>query len=404
MLAWVGNRLRVVRFAVGAAASGASVLLVACGLQVGGLLDTGGDDGGGADAFAPDATLDAPGGEIGSIDAGGGSDATDADAADSSSPSGDSGTAVDSGSGRDGSTVDGCVHAGPENCTDGTDNDCNGFTDCEDPACTSQGYACVPPAPAGWAFVAFAPVSTGACPSSLQTTAVDVDPVDTNATCTCTCDVGTPPTCTGMVTTKFGTNGTCPSVGISTPADGACNTFISSVPGYVQVSNPAGSGGSCVANPTIGVPPAGSTPGEICSGEKAFGAGCSGGNVCALVPAPFGSCVAKNGQVGCPAQSYTAVHYAGHLSDTRTCSNCQCSGGPMCGLTWNFYNTMRCSGTPGLTLTPDGTCQASGSTSPSYASNVLTGDPSSATCAPPTKQPMPTGQVTLNAEQTVCCE
>jgi hypothetical protein len=413
MLAWVGSQVRVVRFALGAAAFGYAALLVGCGLDMSGLLDTSGVDGGGEDAFAADATLDVSSpdtgsADTGSSDAGGGNDATapDSGTADSAPLGRDSGN--DSSSGLDASSVDGCVPKGPENCTDGIDNDCNGAIDCADTACMSQGYACVSPAPGGWSFVAFAPStppSVTACPTSLQTTSVDVDPIDTPANCSCTCDVGTPPTCTGMVSTKFGTNGTCPTGGGSAPADASCGTVPVSVGAYMQASNPAGSGGSCVANPSTDVPSPGSTAGEICSGQHAFGAGCSTGLVCALVPAPFSACVAKNGQVACPAQSpYTTVHYAGQLNDTRSCTNCQCGGTPMCGLTWSFYNSPKCNANAALVLTPNGTCQATGAQATAYVSNMLTGDPATATCSPPNAQPMPTGQVALNAEQTVCCE
>jgi hypothetical protein len=178
-----------------------------------------------------------------------------------------------------------------------------------------------------------------------------------------------------------------------------------SVGADVQIGNPAGSGGSCVPDAGIDAAPAGSTAGEICSGEKAFGAGCSAGMVCALAPAPFGACIAKNGQVACPAQSYTTVHYAGQLNDTRACTACQCSGTPMCGLTWSFYGTTNCTGNPSLVLTSDGTCQPTGlAATTQYSSNMLTGSAAAATCAAPAKQPTPTGQVALNAEQTICCE
>ena len=53
------------------------------------------------------------------------------------------------------SPVDGCKATGPEKCTNGVDDDCNGLTDCADPACQTQGYACAAPAPGGWDFVAF---------------------------------------------------------------------------------------------------------------------------------------------------------------------------------------------------------------------------------------------------------
>jgi hypothetical protein len=410
MLGWVGKRVRVARYVSRAAALGASALLIACGLDMGGLQETGGADGGNEDATIPDATLEGSV-DSGSIDAAGGHDALGADsgAGDVGFVEPDSGTppGSDSGGDADASGTDGCVPTGPEICTDGIDNDCNGLTDCADPACMTQGYACVAPPPGGWTFVAFAPAapeSQTACPTSLGTTSVDVDPINTPATCTCSCNVGTLPTCTGMVTSKLGTNGSCGMPGVPAPADGSCSMFPVSVGADVQVGNPAGSGGSCVSDAGIAAPPAGSTKGEICSGEKAFGAGCSAGQVCALAPAPFGACIAKNGQDTCPAQSYATVHYVGQLNDTRSCTNCQCGGTPMCALTWSFYTTPKCNGNPALVVTADGTCQPTGAAATPYTSNMLVGDATGATCAPPAMQPMPTGQVALNAEQTICCE
>jgi hypothetical protein len=387
---------------------GASALVLACGLDMGGLLESGDADGGSPEASVPDATLEASGDSGAAIDSARGDDAVGADsaAADSTFMEPDTGTGpgIDSGNQVDAPGTDGCVAKGPEICTDGVDNDCNGATDCEDLACTAQGYACVDPPPGGWSFVAFAPASQSACPTSLHTTAVDVDPIDTPATCSCTCGVGTAPTCTGMVTSKLGTNGMCTMQGGSAPADGSCGTVPVSVGTDVQVGNPAGSGGSCVADAGIDTPPPGSTKGAICSGENKFGAGCSAGQVCALAPAPFGACIAKNGQVACPTSSYTTVHYAGQLNDTRSCTNCQCGGSPMCALTWSFYNSPKCNANPALVLTPNGTCQPSGAAAGMYTSNMLVGSAAGATCASPAMQPMPTGHASLNAEQTVCCE
>jgi hypothetical protein len=403
--------MRLVRYAWGVGALGVSALLFACALDTGGLLDEG-PDGGSMDASVPDATLEgsADGGGAG-IDSARGDDAVGADsaAADSTFMEPDSGTGPgqDSGGEVDASGTDGCVAKGPENCTDGIDNDCNGATDCADPACTAQGYSCVDPPPGGWSFVAFAPTapaSQSACPSSLHTAAVDVDPIDTPATCSCSCGVGTAPTCTGMVTSKFGTNGTCTMQGGSAPADGSCGTVPVAVGAYAQIGNPAGSGGSCVPDAGITKPAAGSTQGEICSGENKFGAGCSAGQVCALAPAPFGACIAKNGQVACPTSSYSTAHYAGQLNDTRSCTNCQCGGTPTCALTWSFYNSPKCNANAALVLTPDGTCQPTGAAAGAYTSNMLVGSAAGSTCAPPAMQPMPTGQVSLDAEQTICCE
>jgi hypothetical protein len=295
------------------------------------------------------------------------------------------------------------VPKGPEQCTDGIDNDCNGLTDCEDPACSQQGYTCVPSPPGGWSFVAFSPDQQPGCPSGQQTSNVDVDPVLQSAACSCTCGVGTPPTCTGRANSMYGNNGMCSNNGGAFTANGACINMPLSVEPFLQVGAPAGSGGTCVANPTTTIPAAGSTQGQICSGESKFGGGCSGGQVCALAPSSFQACVAKNGQTGCPAGSYTNSHFAGTLNDSRGCSQCKCNGTPSCGLSWIFYNGPNCNGQNNVMLNPDGTCQATGMNGMTFASSRLTGNAANASCAPPQMQPTPTGQLSINGEQTVCC-
>src|SRR5262249_56746911 len=58
------------------------------------------------------------------------------------------------------------VCAPDENCLDGVDNDCNGLTDCADPACTA-GYRCVAAPPPAWSgFALYADRRTAGCPSS----------------------------------------------------------------------------------------------------------------------------------------------------------------------------------------------------------------------------------------------
>jgi hypothetical protein len=392
----------------------ASALVVGCGLDLSGLEEGFPFDDGGADASGGfDSTIEAS--VDSGADAGGGGDTSttggdvvaggDTGAGDDAVSLGDDASDT-GGSSVDAPAVDGCVPAGPEDCTDGIDNDCDGLTDCEDPACSQQGYLCVPTPPNGWSFVGFSADSEPGCPSGQQTSNVDVDPVLQQASCSCTCNVGNAPTCTGHVTTMYGMGGgTCPTNGGMFAADGMCNYTPVTVEPFVQVGQPAGSGGTCVPNPTTTVPAAGSTRGQICSGETKFGGGCPGGQVCALAQSAFQACIAKGGQLGCPSGAYGNVHYAGTLNDSRGCSKCNCNGTPSCSLQWIFYNTGNCSGQVGLTLNPDGACQATmAGGMVYYGSSRLTGSASDAGCAPPQMQPMPTGQLSINGEQTVCCQ
>jgi len=259
--------------------------------------------------------------------------------------------------------MDGCKPKGPENCTNGMDDDCNGLADCADPACTSVGYGCVPPAPGGWNFVAQANQVTG-CPGNLKETQVTIDPtgLSTPATCGCQCFAGVQPSCThGNVVSTFGPDSTCSSTAPNLPGnDGNCNAANLTVAAFVKATAPAASGGTCVAAPTMTIPPVGGVSGSYCSGENMFGGGCSGGQVCALVPSPqFHACVRHGGSLAsCPAGGYGVLHSVGMITDTRGCGTCTCSGTPTatCNGKWDFWDNNNCSGADNLEINVDGQC------------------------------------------------
>lgn len=306
--------------------------------------------------------------------------------------------------------VDGCKPTGPENCTNGIDDDCNGLVDCADPACKTQGYACVAPAPNGWDFVAFEPASRPGCPSSLKENDVDVDPTDltSQATCTCTCNPAGVTCYGGNYGTKGGPDNTCNQAGetFSFPGNSNCNAFGQAFtpPAYLQVTPPA-PGGSCNADPTTTVPSTGATQGEYCSGETTFGAGCSGGQVCGLAPSGTQACVHHGGQTSCPGGGYATANQVGTIGDNRGCSACTCNGGPSgtCSGSINLYTGAGCTGTE-LSVAVDGTCDATQAPpATKYTSSQLDVNDPGATCAPPAAQPSPTGSVQLNGADTVCC-
>jgi hypothetical protein len=374
--------------------------LAACGLSLNGLQT--GDDAG-------PSLLDATG------------DVTMADASQEGS-GGDTGAGPETASGGDtGSTgdvvvpetglVDGCVPTGPENCTNGIDDDCNGLTDCADPACTTQGYACVTPSPkTGWDFVAFDATSQAGCPATLMAKNVDVDPTNLGApaVCGCTCAVGAPPSCEqGTFAAKGGNDSTCSLGGTNFPASGgACNNTTLPMTPFVQVTPPAAMGGMCTANGTTTKPPTGATQGEVCSGEKAFGSGCTAPQVCGLVPAGFTACVHHGGaNMGCPGAPYTMPHSVGTLQDSRSCGNCAC-GAPTatCSGFWNFYSNGGCGGAVTVQVTANGACDPTNAQPAAmFQSNELDVQPSNVACATPAAPPS-MGGVTLNGADTICCE
>jgi hypothetical protein len=377
-----------------ACATGA--LVAACGLGVNGLQSgsdggTSGPDGqadvsnGGHDA-APDVTTGDGGGDVMTADAKG-------DVVIEATP------------------ADGCVATGPEDCTNGKDDDCNGLTDCADPACTSAGFLCVPAIPSGWDYVAFNAASRPTCAGGLTGQAYDVDPTDltSQAQCGCTCSVSAAPSCdTGNITASVGPTNTCMMTGpMPYPANGGlCSAMGLSVAAFVNASGPPPSGGSCSPQTSDVNPSTGATQGEACGGEAMFGAGCGTGQVCALAPSPFQGCVHHGGHVGCPATGYTGGYNVGTLHDTRGCSQCACTGSPMttCGAgSWAFFDTTDCSGTAGLTIQADGQCDGNtGDPTHTFKSNMYSSSPGPETCAQPAA-PSPTGSVQLQNADTICC-
>jgi hypothetical protein len=300
------------------------------------------------------------------------------------------------------------VPTGPENCTNGVDDDCNGLTDCADPACVQAGYVCVDPAPSGWAYVALATSDQPGCSSAFaQANNVDVDPGNVPAQCSCTCEVGATPTCGTSVVAQYGLTATCATASPTFTTDGGCTNNPLVVDPFAQIAVPAATGGSCAPNTTTTLPTTGATQGQICTGESAFGGGCTGGQVCAAAPSPFAACVSHSGQQSCPSGSYTAQHFAGTINDTRACGSCSCGGTPTaaCSLTWTFYSNPNCNGSS-LPIVADNNCNQlmPAPMAGAYPSNRATVTVEDAGCAPPPAQPAPTGSVTLDNEYTVCCQ
>lgn len=380
------------------------VLVAGCGLGVNGLEADDGEGGATLDAHADVVT--------GALDAGG-----DVGFAPDSPASPDGTMTVDAA--PDAPTIDvivsdECVPKGPENCTNGIDDDCNGLTDCQDMACVTAGYTCVPPATNGWSFVAFDPTGRPACPGTLTPKTLDVDPTDLTspAVCGCSCTLGTSPSCeNGTITVKGGPDDTCDVGPLFVPASGgACTPFMGAyqVTAFAQATGPGVSGGACTADPTQSIPSTGASQGETCGGESAFGAGCSGGQVCALSPSPFQACVHHGGQQTCVAGSgYTQAFTVGTLQDTRGCSTCTCGATPTgtCGTaTWTLYTNATC-GTVASQVVANGVCSATSATAgETAAAGVFAASVENVTCGQPSAMPSSTGSVMLTAGDTICCE
>jgi hypothetical protein len=329
--------------------------------------------------------------------------------------------------------VDVCVSTGVEICNNGIDDDCNGLTDCADPACAS--YTCVPSAPSGWTgpaalWQAVNPAVAPGCQVGYG------NPIDANlgltfspATCgNCSCSAS------GQTCSPAGTFhpdqacavATCANV---TPAsDGTCTAVAGNSCGSggsftMGASLPVPSGGSCGANGgSVTVPPVGwTTSGRVCSytGPTDSPGGCpAGGDQCVVAPTgSYGStlCIFSTvdpAPTSCPAQYATMgpfVFYGGE-ADTRGCAGCACAGAPSggsCTGTVSLYGTNAggCSGTP-ATYTLGSACQCYGCSQPPLASSPgyvkASYTVTAGTCSV-TAQPTPKGTATPIGPTTVCC-
>ncbi len=306
----------------------------------------------------------------------------------------------------DSGTVDAACARIVEVCTDGIDNNCNGLTDCADPACTA-GFACEPNAPSGWVEVAFDPSSTAACPagfSSMSTTVKVATPAGTNP-CSCRCTVQGQDCTQGdfQVSWSFGT---CPPPDAGSMLTLQAQTSCSLVPGTPSFSNsdsfvvqpPSGPTG-CGASPVSGFPPV--TTGRICTTLQS-GGGCSGGQTCeARALPPYLACVAAVGDQSCPAGFSQQYVVGTSVDDNRACGPCSC-GVTACTGTVSMWGNAGCSSQADLTAPADGTCSAQANhnfTAKGYEAVVTDGG--CAVTAPST--PIADAGLVWTNEQTICC-
>jgi hypothetical protein len=349
---------------------------------------------------------------------------------------------------------DSCVPKA-EICNDGIDNDCNGFTDCADPACMTQGYACVPEWPSGWMPVALYDQKTpgGPTPTIPSCAAGDpnygdlqavgnYNPVPTAATCTCgTCGspdlsgvscsnptVGTgssagpgatgKPGSIGTTCTTFtpfqsgGINGVCLVSGSNATGGGTCSapSKIPNIPAWDATSGWEGAGRVC--GPT--------NPPSLLKGAAA---GCSNaGDYCLLAPKNGLVCIFEAGESSCPssfAPLYSGQHnYSGSGMDTRTCSGtCGCTANNSnvtCSASVQVFGSSmgdsNCSGSS-VTVTTAAPCYTAGSNPPlnwgggtlDQLSGVATLTPSGGSCTASGSYALTGSIIPSGAQTTVCC-
>jgi hypothetical protein len=291
-----------------------------------------------------------------------------------------------------------CVPSGAENCFNGIDDDCNGLTDCADPACNAIAE-CVPE-PAGFALGVHVPMGT-ACPVGYATTGpLLTQGLSAGGPCTgCSCSGIT--VC-GTTVHEL-SSGTCPGTDLATRIvfNTQCQSLSFTTTNVhvdaVQLQS------TCSFSGTPIVPPISwATQTQFCQASR-MGAGCPTGNVCVQKATSLQHCALQAGSVTC-AGNYTPESggtWYTSVNDSRTCgASCTCahSGGD-CGTSFvrGFTVGSVCSGGAiDLTSNADN-CNLSAPLS--SARVILQGD------TPPTCTPnnVLSGTATPSGPQTLCC-
>jgi len=266
---------------------------------------------------------------------------------------------------------DGCTYLGPENCTNGIDDDCNGQTDCSDPAC-APAFKCTASPPSGWfgpgtVFEAVSGTTPPGCSGAFPNDSFDLHASPTSPPGGCTCACGNPTGACSAPTIEVFTdnqcNNACGTSGGESACSRACSTWGQSA-GVKMLPQPV-SGGSCKPQAISTFPPY--SWGQVaqgCTASRVFlpGAtgGCGEGSVCANRPPSSAAgymptlCVWKAGSVGCaaagPGYPLPLTLYSNAI-DGRTCSDNLC----VCGNPTNVACTL-----VKATAHPDATCSKSG--------------------------------------------
>jgi hypothetical protein len=398
--------------------AGAVSLVSGCGLEQAGDADLfGGGDDGGLPGFRDSGTSITLDGTMPASDAnGGGGDSSSNDV----TSNGDTGDDDDDGPTNDVALPDvGPDACGPtEICNDGVDNDCNGKTDCADPACgPAQGWKCVPPVPSGWTQVEYAQNARNACSSGYGSPAPVVEgPAGGNAPCGCTCSVTDPGSCTagnfsGGIDPVVGpacslpfqlaaNGGNCTKFAVSWTTQGGSKAQVTPAPW----TGP----GACTTTAQGTTPPAitYAGQGQTCALNEPEGAGCPGSGVCAPSGAGYAICIEQTGDNPCPG-GYGTKHLVGpSANDTRSCSACSCTVSAGCQNEQETVFTDSSCATGGSNvatqLNMDGKCDGVSGGNQTYTAYTYTASVKNPQCA--TQGGQATGSVTLAPPvSTVCC-
>lgn len=302
-----------------------------------------------------------------------------------------------SGSGSTGTMV------GPEDCTNGVDDDLDGKTDCQDDECLDK-YTCIPPIPAGFSEVVTIAVTpfgepTVACGGGAMPTLFYQNPA-VDACDACTCDASGV-TCTpGQLATSFSFDMTCTNpqpAGMFAPNQ--CKQVFG---GAAILQTGPTMTGQCQTTTSSGPPkPAMETTIATCPVGGTDGGGCGMTGVCVpsegLATAEH-LCIKRPGHEVCPGDWPLALYAFESFVDDRTgCTPCGCSVTCEGGKYTIHPNDKGTCDMPGTPVDTVGQCVTTGG---SFSASVKM-SAISATCTTTGGQMM--GSVKPMNETTFCC-
>jgi hypothetical protein len=310
----------------------------------------------------------------------------------------------------------------PEDCTNGTDDDGDGATDCADSDCTPD-YECADRAPQGWQ--GFFRLHTGpypnpnpsACPDGASPQSFFSGPVP--AACE-PCACGTPgggacapaalsywdgsAICGGGASadiTGFLTDGACfsiPNLNLPGPRSGKVTS-----PAMLTAAGACTPSGGGLQNKDPWTEQE-----DVCGAPTSGGKGCGPQKAC--VPRGGGDytsgvCIWRDGNQQCPFKyANTRIVLAQTATDDRACSACTCdtpTGVSCAGGSYTLFNNADCTGTstPLSTTCADATLPLSdgkGAILPKFDK------PTGGSCQPQGGEP--SGSVTPTSTKTICCQ
>jgi hypothetical protein len=307
---------------------------------------------------------------------------------------GSSGDGPHDGSAADGPVDHGCVFQSAEDCFNGVDDDCNGLTDCADPACNISAECVAGPGTSGSFELGVEVDPTAACPTNYTGTETALNqglsaPATDCTGCSCSattsCSLGlysytTAATCNADATLTGGT-----LVGTLLTNSSMCNMATLTAPGY-RIGNFTKTDSACTAKDATNASPGTGTKAAVSwTTQKKFcpasrvGGGCSPGYVCAPKRQQITDhCVRADGNLTCPT-GYNPISSGWYksVSDTRACGACTCGTQTPGDCTKEVVGGTVFSRNLGFWTAPDGTCSASSG----YGTTISTAPGTKTCCA-----------------------